>query len=413
MNMKKFFLTAVAALLCTAMMGADKKVDVSLYGFVANQMYWQDRAEYQAVDGLLNFFPKDNSYNSKGEDMNEDFNSSMISIITRLGVTVKGPEILNATPSAQIEGDFSASGMTFFLRQAFIRFDWDKSRLTFGQTGHPMCTDLMPGTINIAIGSPFNALNRSPMLRFDCFLNDKKSVTLTGAAIYQYQSGSSTGPDGKTFQYFRNSNVPELWFGISGKTGGFNVEAGFDWLQLSPRKVNDYGLKISERFSQWAAMLQMSYSHAAFSIKAKSLYGYNMSHLNLATGYGVSAINSDGSYEYAPLKATSSWVFASYGRTWRAGLFLGFMKNLGADKDLILNDNGKNLLWVYGGKDNNIDLIYRVCPQIEYLVGNFTFGLEYEMTTTAYGKKIESNGRVSDTHNVSNNRVMLSAKYSF
>lgn len=86
------------------------------------------------------------------------------------------------------------------------------------------------------------------------------------------------------------------------------------------------------------------------------------------------------------------------------------MKNLGADKDLV---NPSELLWVYSGNERNIDLIYRVCPQIEFFAGNFSFGLEYEMTAVDYGNTINSNGTVSDTYNVRNNRLMLVTKYSF
>ena len=407
---RKVLCAAAIALFCIPALRAENAIDVSMYGFVTNQMYWQDRENYQAVDGLLNFFPKDVALNDIGEDMNSNFNSTMIAINTRLGVVIKGPEMLKARTMAQFEGDFSTSGMVFFLRQGFIRFDWNKDRVLFGQTGHPMCTDLMPGTINIAVGCPFNALNRSPMLRYDHFFGEKNNFSLTAAAIYQYWSGRSTGPEGYSNMYHRHSGIPELWGALSYQAKGFSVEAGIDWLQLRPRTANAEGHKVDETVSGPSAMLQLSYNHRSLSLRAKTLYGYNMSHLNLATGYGVSDINSDGSYEYAPLKATSSWIFASYGRTWRGGFLVGFMKNLGADKDLV---NPNELLWVYGGDTRNIDMIYRICPQLEYIVGNFNFGIEYEVTTAAYGHTIESRGTVTDTYNVTNNRIMLTTKYTF
>lgn len=408
--MKKFLLSALCCVSVMSLSGADKKAEVSLYGFVTNQMYWQDRQNFQANDGLLNFFPKDVDYNNKGEDLNAQFNMSMMAINSRLGVVLNGPQILGANASALVEADFSSAGMLFFLRQGYIKFEWDRDIVLCGQTGHPMCTDMMPGTINIAVGSPFNALNRSPMLRYDHRFGENRNLTLTGAAIYQYVSGKSTGPAGMSNIYQRNCGVPELWAGLNYTNKGFTVEGGFDWEYLKPRTVDDNKHKVNEHVTCWSAMLQMGYNKGKFNVRAKTLYGYNMSHLNLASGYGVSAINDDGSYEYAPLKATSSWVFVQYGRRWKVGLFGGFMKNLGADKDLA---DPSKLLWVYSGNERNIDLIYRVCPQVEFFAGNFSFGLEYEMTTVDYGNTINSNGTVSDTYNVRNNRLMLVTKYSF
>ena len=408
--MKRFLLLALCCVSVLSLSAADKKAEVSLYGFVTNQMYWQDRQNFQANDGLLNFFPKDVAYNDKGEDLNAQFNMSMMAINSRLGVILNGPQILGANASALVEADFSSAGMLFFLRQGYIKFEWDRNIVLFGQTGHPMCTDMMPGTINIAVGSPFNALNRSPMLRYDHRFGENKYLTLTGAAIYQYVSGKSTGPEGMSNIYQRNCGVPELWAGLNYTKKGFTVEGGFDWEYLKPRKTDALDHKVDEHVTCWSAMLQVGYNKGRFNVRAKTLYGYNMSHLNLASGYGVSAVNADGSYEYAPLKATSSWVFVQYGRQWKVGLFGGFMKNLGTDKDLV---NPNELLWVYSGNERNIDLIYRVCPQIEFFAGNFSFGLEYEMTAVDYGNTINSNGTVSDTYNVKNNRVMLVTKYSF
>ena len=39
-------------------------------------------------------------------------------------------------------------------------------------------------------------------------------------------------------------------------------------------------------------------------------------------------------------------------------------------------------------------------------------GIEYELTTVAYGTT-NANGTVSDTHNVSNNRLLFSVMYAF
>ena len=49
---------------------------------------------------------------------------------------------------------------------------------------------------------------------------------------------------------------------------------------------------------------------------------------------------------------------------------------------------------------------------MQYNVGNMNLGVEYELTTVAYGTP-QANGTVADTHNVSNNRLLLSVMYAF
>ena len=59
-----------------------------------------------------------------------------------------------------------------------------------------------------------------------------------------------------------------------------------------------------------------------------------------------------------------------------------------------------------------IDNMWRVSPNLQYTVGNLNLGIEYELTTVAYGD-VQPNGTVSNSHNVSNHRLLLSAMYAF
>jgi hypothetical protein len=85
------------------------------------------------------------------------------------------------------------------------------------------------------------------------------------------------------------------------------------------------------------------------------------------------------------------------------GLFTGFSKNLGSGKDI----NGS----VYG-RGTDIDYLFRVSPRITFTQGKLSFAGEIESTTAAYGTR-GSDGRVSNTHGVSNLRVLLSTIYRF
>ena len=176
--------------------------------------------------------------------------------------------------------------------------------------------------------------------------------------------------------------------------------------------------------------------------------------MNLMSGYGVSAFNEDGSWEYTPLQTSSTWISLSYGKKVKGVLFAGYIQNLGTVKPLApltdkypdaewqINDNtvdpsiAKDYSTVFFHKSgfDNINSMVRVTPTILYNVGKFTLGLEYEMTGVHYGtfdnilvkenggseftkisRPVSSrNGLASDgLHWVLNHRVQMMMKFSF
>jgi len=122
-------------------------------------------------------------------------------------------------------------------------------------------------------------------------------------------------------------------------------------------------------------------------------------------GYGISKINSDGSFEYTNLNNSTSWLNITYGTKYQAGLFLGYSKNLGSSAELVANP------FTFGA--SNIDQVYRISPQVSYNVKHWSFGIEYEMTTVSYGTLDFKDGKVKDTHDVTNNRIVGVMTYFF
>ena len=114
-----------------------------------------------------------------------------------------------------------------------------------------------------------------------------------------------------------------------------------------------------------------------------------------------------GVYSWTNVKNSTSWVDVVYGRTWKFGLFLGYMKNLGTDEPL-LNESST---YIFGF--NNLDYVYRIAPMVCYDLKHWSFGVEYERTTAAYGKLNLKDGRVDDSHEISNNRVVAILMYYF
>lgn len=427
--MKKLLLSSALLLCCTTGFAQDKAVKADIYGFVRNYFTYDSRSCVQSNEGLFNMLPNDHKYGADGEDLNAIPSVRFLSITTRFGVNVSGPEIWGAKSSAKFESDFcgasSSSAFNLRIRQAYAKLAWEKHDLLVGQAWHPISGDLMPEVFSLATGAPFNPFNRSPQVRYN--YTPVKGLTLTAAALYQFQYGS-VGLDGKTSNvYSRNAMVPELFVGMTGKgkylSGGFGVNAS----TIAPRvtaETTEGTIRVHESLTSYSAIVFGSLKVDDLSIRAKAMYGQNTSHMQQPTGFGIVGHRNNGyapnGYlaanvvnEYDPMQLGSAWLTMMYGKKVRYGFFAGWMKNFGtADMEYISTPVVRN--------NTGMDQAYRFSPIVTYKVQNMTLGLEYEHTATAYGEYKQSAGvgRVTDgtiinTHWVANNRVCFMLKYDF
>ena len=403
MKIKNVVLQALIASLLPVSATAQKKVSIDWYGFVAAQTFFDTHESASSADGFLYLYPKDKTtVIGDDHDRSAVAQASWFGTMARLGFTLKGPEIFGAASRAKAELEFSghtAPGSVLY-RHAFMALDWDNSTLILGQTWHPM-NDLFPSTVGIAIGSPFNALNRSPQLRYEYYLDSEKKTKLTGAAIFQAANGTF-GPAtaGKSYNYNRWSMMPMLYAGVDFTFGDLKLGGGLEYQRISP--IVDLADNNKKYYMNgFSGMIQAQYAKDKLSIKAKTLIGHNMSHLGICSGYG--RVASIDYVDFAPLAASSSWAQIQYGSELKFGLFGGYMSNWGAGKDLSA---------VYAAENGTIDRMWRISPNVQYTVGNMVLGCEYELTTVAYGTP-NANGTVSNTHDVTNNRLLLSVMYSF
>ena len=400
----------------------DKAVKAEIYGFIRNYFTYDSRSCVQSNEGLFNMLPNDVNYGANEEDLNAIPSVRFLSMTTRFGLNVTGPEIWGAKSTAKIESDFcgASSGTAFNLRirQAYAKLAWEKSDLLVGQAWHPMSGDLMPEVFSLATGAPFNPFNRSPQVRYN--YTPVKGLSFTASAIHQFQYGS-VGLDGKTSNtYQRNALVPELFVGMTAKgkhlTGGFGVNAS----TIAPRVTATTLLgtmRVNERLTSYSTMMFGSLKIDDLSVRAKAVYGQNTSHMQQPTGFGIVGVSDNGLYEYESMQLGSAWITVMYGKKLRYGFFAGWMKNYGsAGKDFL----GVNPLIDAGVKTsvvrNNpgMDQAYRFSPIVTYKVQNMQLGLEYEYTAAAYGTYLPS-GKVKVRENgwVANNRICMMLKYDF
>ena len=409
---------------------AQEKPSVKLYGFIRNYACFDTRESLTSNSEQFYYMPKDKFIDPNGKDINEQPNMMLLSITTRLGVNITGPEFLGSKTSAKIEADFAGFGTSntvLRIRQAYAKMDWEKNSVLAGQAWHPMMGDMMPDVFSLETGAPFTPFSRSPQVRYDY---KNKNFTLTATALYQFQY-TSYGPDGASFNYARNAAVPELYFQAMYKNGGFMMGAGVDLLTIKPRQSYTMGTPVNptdvpngkdsngnptytykcyeDPVVSISPTVFASYKKGDWGVKGRFTYAQNAAHLSMISGYGVTKIKDNGEQEYGTLNSLNGWIDITNKQQLKKGYltwcwFVGYTKNLGCNDDIV----GP----VYMRGEKNMDSMWRDALSILYTHNAMSVGLEWNSTTVAYGKA-DSRYKISDTHNVTNDRICLMLKYNF
>ena len=421
--MKKITLSLMVALFAMngmAQVNIGKDFSLKIYGHVRTDLFYNSRANTESVDGLFYSFPKDKVLDANGKDINGSASSNMYAVYSRMGFDFAGPMIGNAKTSAKIEFDFRGNGndnlSALRLRHAYFNFDWGKNKLLVGQTSHPFFGEVSPQILNLNTGSPFQPFGRAPQIRYRY---NSGALQLQAAALWQSQfkshgpaADNGTGEGNSRNQYpHKNSTIPELALGIDYKANGWIAGIGIDLLSITPRTVaigeNDAKFKVDERLTTVSYEAHVKYTNKLWMIAAKSTLGSNFTHTSMLGGYAAKSQDAKtGEREYTPFRNSSTWVNIVYGKKWKPGIFLGYIKNLGTADDIDLDNKA-----IYG-TGTNIDKLLSGTFELTYNVPHWKVGFEYNYTSAWYGTT-GKDGKVSNTHSVGNNRLVLSATYSF
>ena len=188
--------------------------------------------------------------------------------------------------------DFRGSGTSYStirLRHAYFNLDWGKSAVLVGQTWHPLFGDVSPQILNLSVGAPFQPFSRAPQIRYR--FTDKK-FQLTGALVWQSQY-LSQGPAGKSQEYIKKSNIPEIYVGADYKNGGLLAGVGIEMISLKPRTQSSWEdptydpgtnstilttriCKVDERITTLSYEAHVKYTNKNWFIGAKSVLGSNL-----------------------------------------------------------------------------------------------------------------------------------------
>lgn len=425
---------------------AEPKNHFKLYGFVRNYFIYDSRESVSGTADLFYYLPKDVSMKD-GIDINDESSFRFVALTSRLGVDVAGYSIGNVHFGAKIEGDFyaglsnstNANATVYFpsstkisgtaqarLRQAYATVTWKELpmgedqkasvALKIGQGWHPMAADF-PHVFSLEVGAPFGPFSRTPLVQVDANLGSNWFISAAALWQMQYQSN---GPIGGSAMYMKYGKTPEAYAALGYKTKNFLIKAGVDVLSIKPRvfgTLNEKTVKVSDRKTSVLGYAYAQYSYKKFAVKAKTTYGEGGEHMNLMSGYAKIGENTDGSWNYASLRNSSSWLSLIYGKKWQGVLMLGYVKNLGlaeaapaplAKSDVYFCTNGFS----------NINQMYRINPQVIYNIGKLNVGLEYQWTSVQYGEYNE--GKLNEfgladknLHWVGNHRVNMMVKYNF
>lgn len=419
-----------------------RRVKISPYGFVRNYFNYDSRKTYTAIGGEYSIIPYDENWNATQEmcdsmgigraDLNAVPQARLLAVSTRLGIGLEGPDVLGAVSSGRVEFDFGGFGdntMLFRIRLAYLQLNWQnkdnlRHELLVGQDWHPLSGSVMPEVLGMAAGAPFRPHSRTPQVRYTLMSGD---IGVTAAALYQLQfmyNGPSWAGNGwnsaASTSYANTAIVPELFVGLNYKDKRIFAQMGSSCQPLRPRTfgmLDGLMVPVDEKLITFTPTLYFQYTDGLFASKFRTLYAQNTTHLNQLNGYGVTSVHNDGSWGYAPLRASVSYLNMAYGKKYKFNLFLGYMKNMGSATNLYNFGSGENPkynIYMKGGENfTNLNDCYRISPSISYNLPHFNLGVEYEWTACSYGD-CSSNGSIStNLHRVANHRICLMIRYNF
>lgn len=406
----KFKLLLCACFCSIVLSGFAQKKNFSykFYGQVRGDLFYNSRANAETVDGLFYLYPKDELLDAAGKDMNATPNGSFYLLYSRLGIDVTGPNVGSAKTSLKLEADFRGSGSNWAvlrIRHAYVNLDWDKSSVLVGQTWHPLFGEVSPQMLNLSTGAPFQPFNRSPQIRYR-YRNG--NWQLTGAAMWQLQY-LSAGPNGKSEEYIKNSCIPEFYAGIDFKKEGWIAGVGVDVLSLAPRvssTMDGNTYKVNERVNSLSAEFHLKYKQEDWTVAFKTLLASNLTHTSMLGGFGVTSVNDrTGKQSYSPYRFSTSWLNIVYGKKWKPGIFVGYLKNLGAKDPIVGNTYGVGV---------DVDQVFTTNLQLSYNLPHWKLGVEYTPSVAWYGDAdMADGGKISQTHSVTNHRVLGVLIYMF
>jgi len=397
----------------------EPKFGIKFSGFVKTDAFYDTRQTVNIREGHFLLYPEATYFDANKKDINAKSNFNMLSIQSRLKGAISGPDAFGAKTSGVLEADFFGNENASFsdvngfrIRHAFVKMNWKSTELLVGQYWHPMfISESFPAVISFNTGAPFQPFSRNPQIRLTKSLGGLKVI----ACVFTQRDFTSTGPDGGSSKYLRNSSIPNAHLQLQYKLDSLNLlfGAGVDYKSITPElyTTNITGTKkyaSEQTLNSLSAVGFVNLKLKPISIKLEGIYAQNAFDMVMIGGYGVKQVSdtATGAKEFTNLNTASLWAdFQTNGKKVQFGLFGGYTKNMGS------NDSIKGAIY---GRGTNIDYVYRVAPRVVFISGKLNIALETEYTFAMYGlKNGNGKGKVTNGSAISNTRALLSFIYNF
>ncbi len=415
-QMKKVFW--YLALLCIPIILSGQENSVPSYklsGFVKNDLFWDSRQTVDIREGHFLLFPKPVLEDVSGADINAHPSFNFLAIQSRLKLDLNGPDALGAKTSGMMEAEFfgmsEADINGLRLRHAIIKLNWPETELMMGQFWHPMFnTSCFPDVVSFNTGVPFLVFSRNPQVRLTQDLG-KLKIYMTLLSQLDFKS---TGPLlGASTSYIRNSGIPSLNINAEYSVKNADRKTGFligfagNFKKLTPR-LQVSGVKVNDSFHSFSYMAYLKAESPLLTVKGAAYYGQNTYDYTMLGGYVEFPDPSiSNRFNYENVSVLSSWAeLMTNGKKVKAGLFLGYSKNLGTDQILPQGTT-------FYSRGDNIDQLYRISPRMIWNFGKFRIAPEVEYTVAYYGETKDQYGRVTNASPVGNIRLLTGLFYFF
>lgn len=404
--MKKFLIGLVGLMGLMGSLRAQSPFALEWHGFVNPHYYADSRSVVGGREDMMLFFPKPIVLDSLGRDINDGWQANMLAITARLGLRVKGPDMLGARTSAYVEGDFTgatnATINNLRLRHAYIQMDWLKRygveippslhhTLIVGQYWYPMVIhEIMPMTNPLNMGAPFHCYARQPQVRYEYISHGFNVVAAACWQLDNMSQGLLNGLPASSTLFARHSLVPELNLQLRYLTQHFFFGAAANLKTIQPQVVSVATmLQHTELHSSFSWSVFGKYSGEAVTVKAQALLDNSLYEGCSLGGYLMLA---DSSFQDWHFNTVWLDVEKNTGH-WRPGLFLGYARNL---------DYGNADFVHCFGRGHDLEYLWRIQPRLTYkTLTGLDFTAEAEYTYAGYDKP------------VGNLRLSLSMVYNF
>lgn len=427
--MKKIILLSFAALsfvgnaqtATTTSAPVEKEWDVSMYGFIRTDFFYDSRKSASVREGELNLYPLDSPVS--GDDFNAVASSNYLSVISRLGTKIKAPNVWGAKMTGTLEGDFfgnvegSSIGM-FRVRHAYVNMDWAKTSIIVGQTWYPtFVPEVFPGVANFNTGILFNPYGWATQIRLKQNFTKEFSFALTAYKEREYSA--TTAAIGTANSGTINSVMPTFHGQFQYKNKNWIAGLGAEFKSIQPLTeftLAPSGTKVftSEKVNSASVMAYAKYSNDKFSVKAYGISGSNMQNQVMIGGFaGYTMANQVEKYEAS--KTTAFWLdIAGNGKKIAPGLFFGLTNNSGTGHTLATGESVKYYMRGVSGS-RVVDNVMRISGRVDFKQNKFRITPEIEYTKATWGDLNANGNGAADLNkrDVSNMRVLVSCVYSF